>query len=168
MPSANLEIIKATERDIPLIQELTYKIWPHTYKDILATRQIEYMLNKMYSTESLSKQIHDGHQFILVKEDEKFLAFASYASLKPSVYKLHKIYALPNQQGKGIGKFIINYIICEIKLLNATALQLDVNRHNKAKGFYEKQGFKVTGEKDTDIGNGYFMNDYVMELPLSK
>ena len=82
------------------------------------------------------------------------------------LYKLHKIYALPDQQGKGIGKFIINYISGEIKPIGATALQLNVNRYNKAKGFYEKLGFKVIGEEDIDIGNGYLMNDYIMELGL--
>ena len=166
MSSANLTIVKATEKDIPLIQELTNIVWPQTYKEILTKEQITYMLNMMYSTAALSKQMNEAHQFILVKDGEEYVAFASYALIKPAVYKLHKIYALPNQQGKGIGKFIIDYITAEIKKVGATNLQLDVNRHNKAKGFYEKLGFKVVAEKDTDIGNGYFMNDYVMEMNL--
>jgi ribosomal protein S18 acetylase RimI-like enzyme len=163
MSSSSLIIIKATEKEIPLIQELTNIVWPQTYKDILTKEQIAYMLNMMYSTEALAIQMQSKHQFILVKDGEDYAAFASYALIKPAVYKLHKIYALPNQQGKGIGKFIIDYITKEIKKTGATILQLDVNRHNKAKGFYEKLGFKVVAEKDTDIGNGYFMNDYVME-----
>lgn len=166
MTSHQLEIITATENDIPLIQELTYKIWPQTYKEILSEEQIDYMLNMMYSTESLSKQMQNDHHFILVKEGNEFLAFASYQLIEPGIYKLHKIYALPDQQGKGIGKFMINYIADNIKKLGTTALRLDVNKHNKAKGFYEKLGFKIIGEKDTDIGNGYFMNDYNMELTL--
>lgn len=166
MSSADLAIIKAAQKDIPLIQQLTYAVWPQTYKDILTQEQVDYMLHMMYSTEALTKQMNEGHQFIFVQELNKFIAFASYAYYKPSVYKLHKIYALPDQQGKGIGKFIINYISGEIKPLGATALQLNVNRYNKAKGFYERLGFKVIGEEDIDIGNGYLMNDYIMELSL--
>jgi ribosomal protein S18 acetylase RimI-like enzyme len=49
---------------------------------------------------------------------------------------------------------------------NAKALQLQVNRFNKAKEFYEKLGFTVIKTADFDIGNGYFMNDYVMEKKL--
>jgi diamine N-acetyltransferase len=45
-------------------------------------------------------------------------------------------------------------------------LQLQVNRHNDAKNFYTKQGFVIIKEADTDIGNGFFMNDYIMELVL--
>ncbi|CAN5570444.1 GNAT family N-acetyltransferase [soil metagenome] len=166
MSSANLTIIKAAPKDIPLIQQLTYAVWPQTYKDILTPEQVNYMLHMMYSKEALTKQMNEGHQFIFVQEGDQFIAFASYAYYKPFVYKLHKIYALPDQQGKGIGKFLINYISVEIKPLGATALQLNVNRHNKAKGFYEKLGFKVIGEEDIDIGNGYMMNDSVMELSL--
>ena len=166
MSPADLTIIKASQKDIPLIQQLTYAVWPHTYENILTTEQIAYMLDMMYSTSALSKQMNEGHQFIFVREEDKFIAFASYAYYEPSVYKLHKIYALPDQQGKGIGKFIINYISAQIKPLGATALQLNVNRYNRAKGFYEKLGFKVTGEEDIDIGNGYLMNDYIMQLEI--
>jgi GNAT superfamily N-acetyltransferase len=81
-------------------------------------------------------------------------------------WKLNKIYILPVQQGKGMGKFIINYIVAAIKPHNAKALQLQVNRSNKAKDFYEKLGFTIIETADFDIGNGYSMNDYVMELVL--
>ncbi|QEC66031.1 GNAT family N-acetyltransferase [Panacibacter ginsenosidivorans] len=166
MSFENLTIVKAFERDIPLIQQLTYAVWPQTYKTILTQEQIEYMLNMMYSTSALSKQINEGHQFIFVQEENKSVAFASYGYYKPSIYKLHKIYALPDQQGKGIGRFIVNYVLSQIKPLGARGLQLNVNRYNKAKGFYEKLGFKVIAEEDIDIGNGYLMNDYVMEMKL--
>lgn len=159
-------ITKATIKDIPLIQSLTYKVWPDTYKAILTEEQISYMLDIMYSTSSLQQQMEQGHTFLLVKDTDEFVAFASYAFYKTSVYKLHKIYALPNQQGNGIGKQIIQYISAEIKPVGIEYLQLNVNRHNKAKGFYEKLGFTVIGEEDIDIGNGYFMNDYIMQLAL--
>lgn len=163
---ASLSIIKATTEDIPLIQSLTYKVWPQTYQAILTQEQIRYMLGMMYSTEALTRQMEDGHQFILVQDGEEYIAFASYAFYKQHIYKLHKIYALPNQQGKGIGRFIIHTITAQLRPLGVKALRLNVNKHNKAKSFYEKLGFAVIGEEDIDIGNGYFMNDYIMELAV--
>ena len=80
--------------------------------------------------------------------------------------KLNKIYVLQNQQGKGTGKYVINYIIEEIKRQNANSLFLQVNRYNNAKAFYEKLGFTEIDFINLDIGNGYFMNDYVMEKKL--
>jgi GNAT superfamily N-acetyltransferase len=159
-------IRKATAEDIPLIRELCFKVWPQTYASIVSQEQIDYMLDKMYSSPSLQKQMDTGSQFILVYDEADPVGFASYFEKAPSVYKLDKIYVLLSQQGKGTGKFVIGYIINEIKQRGATSLQLQVNRYNKAKDFYEKMGFAVIDEKDFDIGQGFFMNDYVMEKKL--
>lgn len=58
---------------------------------------------------------------------------------------------------------IIDHVINDISSKDAASLGLNVNRYNKAKGFYERLGFNVIGEENIPIGNGYFMNDYVME-----
>jgi ribosomal protein S18 acetylase RimI-like enzyme len=160
------KIKKATIADIPLIRQLTFQVWPQTYASILSPDKIEYMLGMMYSETSLTKQINDGAQFIFVYEDAEPVGFASYQEIKPGTWKLHKIYILISQQGKGTGKFVIDHIIKEINPQDAKALQLQVNRKNKAKGFYEKLGFVVIEEIDLDIGNGFFMDDYIMERQL--
>jgi ribosomal protein S18 acetylase RimI-like enzyme len=159
-------IRNATAEDISLIRELTFKVWPQTYAAIISKEQIDYMLDMMYSETSLKKQMAEGSQFVIAYEDNKPVGFASYQEIEPQLFKLHKIYVLPSQQGKGTGKFIINHIIEKIKSNKAKALQLQVNRYNKAKNFYEKLGFVVLKEINLDIGNGYFMNDYVMHLSL--
>jgi diamine N-acetyltransferase len=157
------EIRNATAEDIPLIRELTYKVWPQTYAAVLSQEQIDYMLEMMYSPASLEKQMNDGAQFIFVYDSTEPVGFASYQETEPSIYKLHKIYVLPSQQGKGTGRFVIDHIIAEIKNKNAKALQLQVNRNNKAKSFYERLGFVAIKEIKLDIGNGFFMDDYIME-----
>jgi len=161
------EIRKALIEDIPLIRELTFQIWPQTYAATLSQKQIEYMLELMYSEASLTKQMNqDGCNFILVSEKSIAVAFASFSEVESGIWKLHKIYVLPNQQGKGTGRFIVDYIIKTIKQQAAVALQLQVNRYNQAKVFYEKLGFTVIKIADFEIGNGFFMNDYVMEIKI--
>ena len=108
----------------------------------------------------------DGCQFIIVYENGNPVGFASYSEEETHRWKLNKIYVLQNQQGKGTGKYVINYIIEEIKKQNANSLYLQVNRYNNAKTFYEKLGFAKVDFINLDIGNGYFMNDYVMEKKL--
>lgn len=124
------------------------------------------MLDKMYSPASLQNQMKAGSQFVFVYDGEEPVGFAAYFEKAPSVFKLDKIYVLISQQGKGTGRFVIDHIVKEISKNGAIALQLQVNRHNQARNFYEKLGFVVIEEKDFDIGNGYFMNDYVMEKKL--
>ena len=158
------EIKKAGTDDIPLIRELTFRVWPQTYASILSQEQIDYMLEMMYSAGSLQKQItQDGCRFIIVYEDGNPVGFASYNEEEPQRWKLNKIYILQNQQGKGTGKYVINYIIDEIKKQTATSLFLQVNQYNNAKTFYERLGFKEVDFINLDIGNGFFMNDYIME-----
>ena len=161
-----LKIRKATSKDIPLIRELTFKVWPQTYAAIISREQIEYMMEMMYSEASLLKQMNEGCRFIIAYDNNEPVGFASCQETEPSLFKLHKIYVLNTQQGKGTGKFMIEYLLNDIRQKGGSALQLQVNRHNKARNFYEKLGFVTIQEADFDIGNGYFMNDYIMEKKL--
>jgi RsiW-degrading membrane proteinase PrsW (M82 family)/ribosomal protein S18 acetylase RimI-like enzyme len=167
MPTASLSIRGAHEKDIPLIQKLTSQVWPQTYASILPQEKIDYMLNLMYSTESLRQQMKKGSQFIVVYDEQEPVGFASIEETEPGIFKLHKLYVLPSQQGKGTGRYIIDELIKRIRPRGAKAMHLQVNRNNvKAKGFYEKLGFAVIEEINLDIGGGFFMDDYVMELKL--
>jgi diamine N-acetyltransferase len=163
-----IAVIKAGTEHIAMIQNLANITWPVTYGDILTPAQLDYMMELMYSKAALQKQMQSGQQFILAQEQDKFVAFASYSlqpGSNPVVCKLNKIYILPNQQGKGIGKLLINYITTDIK--GADTLQLNVNKHNRALHFYEKLGFKIVAEEIIDIGQGFYMDDYVMALKLT-
>ncbi|HEY9257755.1 GNAT family N-acetyltransferase [Chitinophaga sp.] len=162
------QIKAATVNDIQVIQDLTEKIWRPTYEPILTPAQIEYMLEMMYSTASLNKQITElQHQFLILTDEEKPIGFAAYSTTDtPNVYKLQKIYLDLNYQGKGVGKLLLQEVAGQVKARGAHTLELDVNRFNKAKLFYEKQGFSVYKEKNTDIGHGYLMEDFVMRKSL--
>src|SRR6266496_4626405 len=100
-------IRRANSEDVPLIRELCFKVWPQTYASILSREKIDYMLELMYSHDSLEQQMNNGSQFIFVYDDEEPVGFAAYFFKEPSIYKLDKIYVLPSQQGKGTGKFAI-------------------------------------------------------------
>jgi len=168
MEYAMLSIKNATTEDIPMIRELTMQVWPQTYTPILGHEQVAYMLNLFYNPESLTKQMTEmGHRFIICYNAEQPVAFASWSETEPLIFKLHKIYILPGQQGKGVGKAMLEHIMQEITTRGATALRLNVNIYNlSAKAFYEKTGFKHLKDEDIDIGGGYFMNDHVLELKV--
>jgi diamine N-acetyltransferase len=163
-----MQFVKAELSDIEAIRELTYKIWPNTYKDILSKSQIDYMLEMMYSEQSLTKQItEDDCTFIFAVLNNQRIAFASYSLLENDIWKLHKIYILPNWQGKGIGQKTITHILDTIKPLGAKSLQLNVNIYNKALDFYKKLGFLIISRKNISIGNNYLMEDYILELAIN-
>lgn len=157
-------LINATNDHLPLIHRLAHEIWPQTFKNVLTTGQIKYMLEWMYSLPSLEQQRQSGYQFILIKDD-RYYGYCSYRHEEVRT-TLSKIYILPEMQGKGAGKALLNEVINRSREKNQKAIRLHVNRYNKAISFYKRSGFKIMGKEDNDIGGGYFMNDYIMELKL--
>lgn len=160
-----MEIITATKEQLPVIQELACKIWPDTYGQILSPEQLDYMLQNFYNITSLEKQFDSGQVFLLAKEEGNFLGFAAYQinCKTEGKTKLHKIYVLPETQGKGIGKLLLQEVENRALLHGNTHLFLNVNKYNKAIDFYKSQGFVVVLDEVIDIGHGYVMDDYVME-----
>lgn len=160
---------KAKEQDIPVIREIANITWGPTYVPIIGQQQVDYMLDKMYNEGVLLEQMMTGHVFLIAEIGKKDIAFAGYSIVdhEQRIYKLHKLYVLPDAHGQGVGKFLINEIVNNIREEDGKSLQLNVNRENKARDFYERAGFKIKETVDLDIGNGFFMNDYVMEMEIS-
>lgn len=161
------QIRNADKTDVHVISLLAHAIWPDTYSNILTEPQLNYMLNLFYSEDSLRKQMEEGNHFLLALSNAETVGFASYShGSKVGVYKVHKLYVHPMLHGHGFGRKLLDRIIKDITPMGAKTLQLNVNRHNRAINFYEKYGFKKVGEEDIAIGEGYFMNDIVMEKEL--
>ena len=159
---------------IPLIEELAQEIFPATYAPILSSEQIDYMMEWMYSTESLEKQFMDGHRFFIAAINDTPCGYLSIqkemvTENDVTVYHLHKLYIMPDRQACGTGRLLFNEA-CEYVRKDKEAakarIELNVNRYNKASGFYLKMGMKIAEEGDFAIGNGYYMNDYIMSLEL--
>lgn len=159
---------KAKEADIPSVQNMARSTWPEAYGGIISAEQISYMLDKMYNKGELLSQFQQGHIFLIAEADDKDLGFAGFSVIdsKNRVYKLHKLYVLPDAHGMGVGKLLINEVVDLIRDAGGKYLQLNVNRNNKATEFYKKAGFTIKETIDLDIGNGFLMNDYVMERPI--
>lgn len=161
-----ITITEAAASDIPTIQQIAYQTWPDTYGKILSRVQLNYMLDSFYSEETLrDNMVNKNHHFLLAKESDIALGFASYEHYynQRKVTRIHKIYILPQTQGKGIGKLLLDKIEALAKENDSATLSLNVNRMNKALTFYQKIGFKIVADEDIEIGHGYLMEDFVME-----
>lgn len=162
------EIKIASVSDVGTIIRIAEETWWPTYSPILSAEQITYMLMELYSPKKISEQVEKQLQtFLLLTEDGEPVAFAAYSPREenPDIYKLHKLYCLPATQGKGYGKILINAVADKAREACKQTLDLNVNRYNNAKTFYEKMGFAVAYEEDIPIGP-YWMNDYVMRKEL--
>ena len=165
-----ISISEAKPTDFPIIREIAYKTWPITYGSILSKPQLDYMLEKFYSDAVLYDNFSTkNHRFLMVKEENICLGFASYEHhyLGGSKTRLHKIYLLPESQRKGAGKLIL----AEVEKLalenDNNIISLNVNRFNSAFNFYKKLGFEKVGEEDIELDFGYLMEDYILEKKLT-
>jgi len=166
-----LTIRPATLSDRALIRSISERTWPSTYGHIISQEQIDFMLDWMYSDESLANQMNTGCAFYIASiknangdnGDLDEVGFCS-VSAEDGAYKLNKLYVLPAAQGTGAGKTLLYKAIEVAKAASAGSLFLQVNKLNTAYTFYLKHGFVKEAEFKFDIGNGFFMDDYVMRL----
>ncbi|AQG79792.1 GNAT family N-acetyltransferase [Spirosoma montaniterrae] len=166
-----LNITPAALDHLPVIRDIAYRTWPATFGEILSPEQIAYMLEMMYSLDALREQVNEKqHVFLLATEpdSDQFLGYASYELnyQNQPITKIHKIYILPESQGKGVGNALISAVTDVARQHGNTALSLNVNKHNKAVRFYERIGFAIAKTETIDIGNGFIMDDLVMIKPL--
>ena len=178
MTEIQITLAGLTDRDF--IRSVSQRTWPSTYGHIISQEQIDFMLDWMYSDESLEKQMDSGCVFYIAsikKENEQWEA-VGFCSVSPEeeennstekvegskAHKLNKLYVLPSAQGTGAGKALLNKSIEVVKAAGSSSLFLQVNKLNTAYSFYLKHGFVKEQEFKFDIGNGFFMDDYVMRL----
>lgn len=160
----------AGEGDISKIRMIAYKTWPIAFRNILSEEQLKYMLRKFYSSASLFNQMeYLKHTFLLAEENDKnCVGFASFSVHKedPGIFHLNKLYVLPDHQKSYTGTLLVEKVIQLARAKDGISLQLNVNRNNAALHFYTGLGFMTIREEDIDIGNGFFMNDFVMERKI--
>ena len=155
----------ATESDIPLVSELARRIWLDYYPAIVSVEQIEFMLERMYSTDALSEQMRNGQIFYLPQTAQGTIGYLSVSETDPGSYFMHKFYIDNGLRGKGIGQEVLQLLKNILPAMQV--LRLNVNRRNyQSINFYFKAGFIIESCMDIPIGNGYEMNDFRMVLHI--
>jgi ribosomal protein S18 acetylase RimI-like enzyme len=157
----DLKLIAANQNDIKKISELAAIIWNQHYPGIIGQNQLDYMLNLMYSPQSLSEQlISKRHIFYLINSDAESLGFISVNEEKKGEWFLNKFYINQTKAAKGIGTRAFGQLV---KIIKPNKITLTVNRQNyKSINFYFKLGFVIEKVANFDIGNGFTMDDFVM------
>ena len=171
---SQISIRQAHLDDRALIRSISERTWPSTYGHIISQEQIDFMLDWMYSNDALAQQMNTGAEFYIasikkINDQWEEVGFCSVSPEKEegaitTTYKLNKLYVVPKAQGSGAGKALLDKAIEVAKLAGAPSLFLQVNKLNSAYTFYLKKGFIKEADFKFDIGNGFFMDDYVMRL----
>lgn len=160
-----------SQGDIKTVVKLANAIWHEHYAPMIGTDQVSYMLENFHSKAVIEDEIaNQGHLYFLIKHQGRAIGYMGVQPLKDEgegVLKLAKLYILSSERSRGIGRMAIGYLVDLADDLDLNRISLTVNKNNTHSiAAYKKMGFEQTGTALTDIGGGYVMDDFVMELVI--
>lgn len=163
---SELVVRPLADAEVESLGRLAREIWLAHYPAIISLEQIDFMLNERYSPAAIRASMA-GQCWRTAWIDGAMAGFAHGLPDEAGSWKLDKLYVHSRHQRKGIGAALVRSIAEAARAAGACRLVLRVNRHNAAAlEAYAKYGFKVYGEHVLDIGNGFVMDDYLLELNL--
>lgn len=160
----SVTIRKAEKEDVKPLAELALQIWHDHFDPIIGPDQVEYMVARYQSEAALKKQLESGYTYLLALEDGVLCGYCGFKK-EPEKLFLSKLYLEKSHRGKGIASRFLKALKEEGKGLSA--IYLTVNKKNsRTIDIYKHMGFETVDAVVTDIGGGFVMDDYIMELPL--
>ena len=151
---------------VAAVAELARIIWREHYAPILGGDQVEYMLAQFQSEEALRAALAYGQEYWLLRwhgEPAGYLGLAADPG-DPEATQLSKIYVRADRRGCGLGRSLLLHAEARATAGKRPRLWLTVNRHNTTSlRWYQRRGFRVSGEVVTEIGHGFVMDDYQLE-----
>lgn len=161
-----MNIVTVNSNDITVTSNFAKEVFTDYYLDLLGIEQCNYMTELFLSESAIRKLMDKGAVFRLLYEDDKIIGFTEYIKEENRVF-LSKLYLDKNYRHKGYGRILFDDCVRYTKDNNLDKIYLTVNKYNTPSfEIYKHLGFKVIDSVVSDIGNGYVMDDYVMELSL--
>lgn len=156
------------DRELREVAELANEIWHECFVGIISAEQIDYMVEKYQSYHAMKRQIAEqNYRYFAVRDEEEMCGYFAVKPEDDSRFFLSKLYLRKDKRGRGISSTMLKRVCDEAKDCGKTSVYLTVNKFNAhAIAVYKKTGFVVIDAPSTDIGNGFVMDDYVMEYKL--
>lgn len=156
-----------TDQQVNAVFQLANTIWTEHYVPIIGKDQVEYMLRNFHSLDIISNEIdNENNRYYLISRTDRHIGYIGIKLEKETLF-LSKIYISSEMRGCGCGSQAIEFIKEIASSNNLGNITLTINRNNSNSiAAYKKIGFQITGEICADIGEGYVMDDYKMELKV--
>jgi ribosomal protein S18 acetylase RimI-like enzyme len=158
-----MNIVTASYSDFEKLEQLASFIWRESYTELLGENQVEYMLGRFQNAAAFSRQISEGYIYRVVYDGDEMIGYTASVLQGERIF-LSKLYLKKSYHGQGIGRIMLEDVISLYP--EARAIFLTVNKNNPVYEIYRHLGFETIEAVCTDIGEGYFMDDYVMQRNL--
>lgn len=156
-----------TRNDFKQLESFAASIWEQHYIPIIGANQVAFMLEKYQSTEAMFDQFLAGFKYAWVmSEGQKAGYFAFDLKVQKEVF-ISKLYIHKDFRRRGLGRCVLDFIAKEVQVLGCTKMSLSVNKDNSNSiQFYLSYGFQINKAQKIAIGEGFYMDDYVMSYSL--
>jgi GNAT superfamily N-acetyltransferase len=163
----SFEQLQPSEKErIEEMSRMAVTIVREHFDPLIGKEQNDYMISLFQTPSAIQSQLASGCRYYFVKEEGRNIGFLAFYPRENSMY-LSKFYLYRNERHKGHARRMLEFVIGETEKEGLASITLNVNRFNSAVGAYLNMGFEIIREEKNDIGNGFFMDDYVMALRLT-
>ena len=149
------------------VAEMADKVWHEYFPCILTEQQIDYMVDRFQSERAMREQVMDkGYRYAFIVDGDVRVGYTGISVSDDKLF-ISKLYLLKENRGKGYGRAALDMISDIGREEGLRTAYLTVNKHNdRAIRTYLANGFKTIQSIVTDIGEGFVMDDFVMEKVL--
>ena len=158
-----------TSNDFRQLEPFAASIWEQHYTPIIGADQVAFMLNKYQSTQAMFDQFSAGYKYVVVICGDQKAGYFAYDSKAEKEVFISKLYIHKDFRRRGLGRRILDFIAKEARALGCKAMTLSVNKDNSNSiQFYIAYGFQTIKAQKVAIGEGFYMDDYVMSYPVER
>ena len=156
-----------TSNDFRQLEPFAALIWEQHYTPIIGAEQVAFMLNKYQSAQAMFDQFSAGYKYAVVISGGQKAGYFAYDGKAEKDVFISKLYIHKDFRRRGLGRGIRDFISKEARALGCMAMTLSVNKDNSDSiQFYTAYGFQTIKAQKVAIGEGYYMDDYVMSCPV--
>lgn len=153
------------ESGIREMSDMATAIVREHFDPLIGKEQNDYMLALFQSRDAIRRQLENGYRYYFVRLEGRNVGFVAFYPKGDSMY-LSKFYLYRSQRGNGYSRRMMDFVIREARRESLTGIELNVNKGNSACRAYEHLGFRIIRSEKNDIGQGFYMDDYVYRLDL--
>lgn len=153
-------------QDIQDTARLAQMIWREHFTPIIGEKQVDYMLDKFQSAPAIAEQIRQGYLYFALMSDNRQIGYTAFR-IDDDVLFLSKLYIQKEFRGRGYARIVLDKAEETAKKNTKPVVRLTCNKNNaNSLAVYKKLGFLTVREEKTDIGSGFFMDDYILEKQI--
>lgn len=156
-----------TDQQLKALASLASTIWHEHFIPIIGEAQVDYMVEKFQSYDAVKEQIANGYEYFQIYCGD---TFAGYTGIHPEDNRLFlsKLYVHQDFRGKHLASLTFGFLVNLCKERRLSSIWLTCNKHNShTLDVYKHLGFETVDTQEANIGNGFIMDDYIMEYQLT-